>query len=126
AKEKLPKIAPTASERFEIPRVTGHVEGFKTIITNFSAICSTFRREPAHLLKFLQRELATPATIDGPRLVLGRKLPSSLINSKVEQYANTFVLCQECKKPDTQLIKEGESLTIKCTACGAKKPVKAI
>ena len=56
-----------SSERFEIPKVQGHVEGNKTIITNFRAICSTLRREPEHLLKFLQHELATPGNIPDPR-----------------------------------------------------------
>ena len=95
-----------ATERFEIPKVKGHIQGSKTIISNFIAIADTLRREPGHLLKFLQRELATPALIDGPRLVLGRKLSASLINAKVQQYTETFVLCSECKKPDTQLTKE--------------------
>ena len=44
---------------------------------------------------------------------------------KIELYAKTFVLCQECNKPDTELMKEGGVLVMKCTACGAKHPVKA-
>jgi len=124
AREKLPQIA-LKSERFEIPRVRGHIIGNRTIIVNFIEICNIFRREPEHLLKFLKLELATPASIEGPRLVLGRKLSSSLINSKIEKYANTFVLCPECQRPDTQLKKEGGVLIIQCTACGAKHPVRA-
>ena len=34
-------------ERFEIPKVEGHFEGKKTIITNFSQIVSIFRRNPS-------------------------------------------------------------------------------
>ncbi len=114
-----------AIERFEIPKVKGHIQGNKTIISNFTAIADTLRREQSHLLKFLQRELATPAIIDGPRLVLGRKLSASLINTKVQQYTEVFVLCRECKKPDTQLTKEDRITIMKCTACGAKHPVRA-
>lgn len=122
--KNLPQKAEKA-ERFEIPKVKGHIQGNKTVIINFNQICDVFGREPAHLLKFLQRELATPASIDGPRLVLGRKIGSGLINQKVEQYANTFVICSECGKPDTQLKREEKVLTMKCTACGAKHTVKA-
>src|SRR3989344_8358165 len=114
-----------AAERFETPKVKGHIQGSKTIISNFIAISDTLRREPGHLLKFLQRELATPALIDGPRLVLGRKLSASIINTKVKQYAEAFVLCSECKKPDTQLMKEDRISILKCTACGAKHPIRA-
>ena len=94
AKESLPKTL-IKKERFEIPKVKGHVEGVKTIITNFAQICSILHRDVSQLLKYLQRELAAPATIDGPRLVLGRKISSGLINDKIEKYAKEFVLCGE-------------------------------
>ncbi|MBU2589875.1 MAG: translation initiation factor IF-2 subunit beta [Nanoarchaeota archaeon] len=124
ANKELPQEKLKAA-RFEIPKVKGHVQGNKTIISNFGDIVATFMREPGHLLKYLQRELATPASIDGPRLILGRKLSSAFINSKIEQFANTFVLCPECKRPDTQLKKDGPVLIMQCMACGAKHPVKA-
>ena len=124
AREKLPDVA-LKSERFEIPKVKGHVEGNKTIIANFQEIVNIFRREPAQLLKYLQRELATPASVDGARLILGRKLTSALVNAKVQQFAKDFVLCPECNRPDTQLKKEGNVLVMHCTACGAKHPVRA-
>lgn len=124
AREKLPEKT-TSGERFEIPKVRGHVQGNRTVFSNFAEIADIFRRDPAQLLKYLQRELATPAVVDGPRLLMGRKLTSALINSKIEQYAKDFVLCDECGKPDTQLKKEN-IVTIKiCTACGARHPVKA-
>ncbi len=125
AKAHLPEVKST-TERFEIPKVTGHIQGVKTVITNFSQICTTIRRDAAELLKYLQRELATPATLDGPRLVLGRKISSQLINAKIVQFCEDFVLCHECGKPDTQLVKEDRILFLKCTACGAKQPVKGI
>ena len=123
ARSKLPEKV-LSKERFEIPKVEGHVQGNKTIISNFIQICDDLRRSPAHLLKYLQRELATPASIDGPRLILGRKISSALINSKLERYVNEFVLCPECQKPDTNLTKENRVTIIKCMACGARHPVK--
>ena len=76
-------------------------------------------------LKYLLRELATPGNVDGPRLVLGRKISSSIINGKIERYVNDFVLCPVCKKPDTTLTKEDRITMIKCSACGSKNPVHA-
>lgn len=124
AKEKLPKVE-SKKERFEIPKVKGHVEGNKTIITNFFNICDEFNRQPEQLLKYLQRELATPTDIDNKRLILKRKLSSKLINEKIEQYAKTFVLCPVCNKPDTKLIEEEDRLFIRCMACGAKNTVRS-
>ena len=123
ARSRLPEQSKT-SERFEIPAVKGHIQGSKTIVSNFIQICDTFRREPSHLLKYLLRELASPGYIEDTRLVLGRKISSNLINVKVQRYAEDFVLCKECKKPDTTLFKEERILMIKCSACGAKHTVK--
>ena len=123
AREQLPKEV-TITSRYEIPKAKGHVEGNKTIVINFNQICSTLNRSTEHILKYLQKELATPAKIDKGRLILGRKLSSKLINAKIEEYANNFVLCYTCKKPDTLLIKENNFVFIKCTACGAKHRVK--
>lgn len=124
AKKNLPEKS-NFKERFEIPKVKGHIEGNKTIITNFQQIASTLRRDEKHMLKYLLRELAAPGNIDGQRLIIGRKINSAIINEKIEKYANEFVICQECGKPDTQTIKEGQVLMLKCTACGAKHPIKS-
>ena len=112
-------------ERFEIPKVEGHFEGKKTIITNFSQVASIFRRNPEHLQKFLLKELAASGQREGERLVLNIKVPSAKINQKVGEYAQEFVICRECKKPDTELIREDRITFIKCLACGAKHSVRS-
>lgn len=112
------------TERFEIPKAKGHIQGNKTVITNFNQILATFRRDRDHFLKFLLKELATPGVFDGPRLVLGRKVSASLINQKIQQYAETYVLCSSCRKPDTQVITKNDLVYLKCTACGAQNIVK--
>lgn len=113
-------------ERFEIPKAEGHIEGTKTIITNYKQICSYIRRDCNHLLKFLLKELASHGTIKGDRLVLTRKISSSMVNEKIALYVQQYVICKECKKPDTELMKEGEFTFLHCLACGAKKPVSKI
>ena len=121
AKEKLPKII-AKSERFEIPKVQGRVEGNKTIIVNLFQIASLLAREPDHMLKYLQRELATPGHFEDKRLVFGRKLASAMINEKIKKYVEIFVLCK-CGKPDTKLLMEDGKQIKKCMACGAKTPL---
>ena len=111
-------------ERFEIPKVEGKFEGKKTIITNFFQIASYIRRDPEHFQKFLLKELATSGHKEGERLVLNNKIPSAKINAKIEQYVKEFVLCKECGKPDTELIKEDRLNFIHCLACGAKHSIR--
>ena len=124
--EAYKKVKPIkATARFEIPKVEGHIEGTKTIITNFKQVCDTLRRDPSHVEKFLEKGLASSGKIQGNRLILQRKLPSAKINDKIKQYVEEFVLCKECKKPDTELIKQNQFMFLHCLACGAKHSVRA-
>src|SRR3989338_3489148 len=124
-RKNLPE-AVSLKERFEIPKVLGHMQGNGTIISNFLQIASALRRDVEHLLKYTLKELATPGEIKkSGALILGTKVPASRVNEKIRQYANEFVLCFECGKPDTQIEKEDELTYMKCTACGAKNIVKA-
>ena len=111
-------------ERFEIPKAMGHLQGNRTIISNFSQIANSLGRPVDHLLKYILKELATPGVLKPKGLLLGAKVSASRINDKIRQYANEFVLCSECGKPDTKFLKEGNFLFLKCSACGAKHPIK--
>ena len=113
-------------ERFEIPKVLGHIQGNRTIISNFLQIASTLRRDINHLLKYVLKELATPGEIKkSGALIMGTKVPASRINDKVRKYAIEFVLCPECGKPDTKIEQTENIHYIKCQACGAKNVVKS-
>lgn len=125
AYKKIKKVE-TLSQRFEISKAEGHFEGKKTILTNFFQIASYLRRGPEHFQKFMLKELAAAGQREGDRLVLNIKVPSEKINQKIEQYAKEFVLCRECGKPDTELIKQNRMAFIHCLACGAKHSVSKI
>lgn len=124
-REKLPEQSKVV-ERYELPKATGHIQGNKTVINNFLQIADSLRRDEQHFLKYLLRELATPGRLDGPRLVLGRKLNAQLINDKIKQYAETYVLCKDCGKPDTKIIEKEGKYYLKCTACGAQAILKSL
>lgn len=113
-------------DRFEVIPVRGHHEGIRTIITNFIQICTCIRRSPEHLIKYLSKELASQVELSGDRLILSRKLSSKNINDKIEKYTNIFVICPNCKKPDTELDEEGTRLFVRCLACGDKNEVHKI
>lgn len=119
------KVVGVSSKRFEIPRVRGQVQGKNTIITNIMEIASYIRRPVDHLSKFLQKELATSGKMERDRLILNSRLNSNRVNEKIELYVKEFVLCHECKKPDTEIISEGGIKFKHCLACGAKYPIKS-
>lgn len=122
AYNKVKKVE--GKDRFEIPKAESHVEGNKTIIINLSEISKILRRNSDHLARFLIKELGVPGKIDGERLVLNRKLPNSKINEKIPIYVKEFIICKECGKPDTELLREDRLSFVHCLACGAKHPVR--
>jgi translation initiation factor 2 subunit 2 len=126
--EAYKQIKPIEShiDRFEVPKVEGHIEGNKTIITNFKQICSYIRRDLNQVLKYLLKELASPGVMKGDRLILTRKISSSIINEKIKLYVQEYVICKECQKPDTEIMKEDRLFFIHCLACGAKKSISKI
>lgn len=122
-REQLPESV-HAADRFEVPKIRGHIQGSRTVLTNFNEIASILGRENNHLLKFILKELATPGEMKrNGYVVMGSKVAASRINEKVKQYARVFVICPECGKPDTKIIKEREVSFMKCQACGAKSPI---
>lgn len=125
--EAYKKIRPVTSriERFEIPKVEGHIEGNKTIITNFKQICDYIRRDSQHLLKFLLREVAAAGSIKSDRLILSKIISSKILNDKIKDYIDEFVLCKECKKSDTEFLRRDRLLFVHCLACGARHSVRA-
>jgi translation initiation factor 2 subunit 2 len=124
AKEEMPEVV-QEKERFEIPGVKGHVQGTKTMITNLAQIASHIHRPIEHLFKYLLKELATPGDVKSSgTAIFGRKLSSFDLNSKIKQYADEFVFCPDCGKPDTEFVKESGNTFLKCMVCGSKNHLK--
>ena len=118
------KVVSKSGERFEIPKVQGHVTGNSTFITNFKEIADYLRRDSRDLGKFLLKELAVSGRVEGSRLILKTKLNSLKVNEKIEKYSKEFVICPVCGKPDTEIVSEKGIKVKNCLACGAKSPIK--
>ena len=124
AKEQLPDDV-QATERFQVPNVRGHVQGSKTVINNWFEIAKAFDRKPEHLLKYVQKELATPGEIIKQSVIFGSKIPAARINEKLVQYTDEYVFCPACGKPETKLSKDAGVVIMTCQACGARNTVKS-
>jgi translation initiation factor 2 subunit 2 len=121
----LPKST-TSDSRFELPKFHGRLQGNKTILTNFHQISSHIRRDINHLFKFMVRELATTGEIKNNSVIFNGKFAPTMLNTKLDKYVKEFVLCDQCNKPDTELIKEKDITFKRCEACGAKHSVRTI
>ncbi len=118
----LPKAGGTG-ERFEIPKVVGIRMGRRTIIQNFGEISSRINRDPNHLLKFLSKEMATAASLDGSRAIFQGRFDVGTVTRLLNIYSQRFVICPICSRPDTKIEKEGRYLFLRCEACGARSSI---
>jgi translation initiation factor 2 subunit 2 len=122
ARGKLPEKA-IAKDRFQLPEMDVIYEGKTTVFRNFGDVVDLIRREPSQVLGFLLKELGTAGTQDGRRVVFKGRVPSKSIEDRVKSFVEMYVLCQECSRPDSHLIKEGRTVILECEACGAHRPV---
>ncbi len=123
ARDKLPS-AITEHARFQVPELEVLIEGKTTVLRNFADIASAVNREPADILAYLLKELGTAGSSEGKRVIFKGRVSTEQIKDRIASYVSTFVICSECERPDTKLIKDGRTLVLECDACGAHRPVK--
>ena len=123
ARDKLP-TAITEHSRFQIPELEMFIEGKTTVVRNFTDIADAINRDPQDILAFLLKELGTAGTSEGKRVIFKGKVAPDQIKDRINSYVSNFVICSECERPDTKLIKDGRTLILECDACGAHRPVK--
>ena len=122
ARAKLPPVR-TGSERFVVPDPDVMSDGRTTVIRNLAEIAGVLRREPEHLVGYLAREFGCPGVVELPRGVLKSRLTKEAIGARIREYTAKYVICTECKRPDTHLKKEGRLTLLVCEASGAQRPV---
>lgn len=115
-----------AHKRFEIPKVRSGTIGMRTYVVNHKEIAEAMNRDPQHLLRYLSREMATAGSLDGARAIFQGKFRSDALDRLVKRYAEEFVMCPVCKRPDTKIVKERRFSFLACEACGAKSSVRTV
>lgn len=113
-------------ERFVIPELENLIQGKKTLLKNAVQVAKSLKRETQHLLKYFVKETGVPATCDDTKVVLNGIVNSYKVNQIYNKYIDEFVLCKQCKKPETRIITEKGVLLLKCDACGAINPVRKV
>ena len=111
-----------SDSRFEIPRAKVFIEGKTTIFENFDTICSYINRESGYVMKFLLNELGTAGKREGNRAIFQGRFSPADVERQIQRFVDEFVLCWECQKPDTHIIKMDRVWVVKCDACGAIRP----
>lgn len=121
--EEVPEVE-DSEERFEVPVAETRKSGSKTVIENFSEIAEAFSRDEKQLSKYIQDELGTAGHVENGELVLNGEFRRGNVQAKVQQYAEEYVFCPKCERPDTEIVKEKGVEIMKCQACGARTPLE--
>jgi translation initiation factor 2 subunit 2 len=122
--DKLGDSDSETAARFELPVVDVMWEGQKTFLRNFSEFPKILRRDPQKVLKYLSKEFAVPAEMQGDKaMFVGRRAPDDFTRL-FQIYVKDYLECHTCRSPDTKILKENRISFLICEACGAKSTLK--
>jgi len=115
--------------RYKMPSVFGKIEGrgngIKTVIPNITDVGLSLHRSPAEVNKFFGCELGAQSSYspDTDRAVVNGAHTDAVLQQLMHKYIELFVLCPNCRLPETQYKIKSECIWHKCAACGAKEMV---
>lgn len=117
------------SYRYKMPKVMGKVEGrgngIKTVLINITDVAASLNREAPEITKFFGCELGSQTTYaaDTDRAIVNGAHRDMDLQNHMSRYIENFVLCKNCRLPETHYkIKDG-MISQKCLACGSKDAV---
>jgi translation initiation factor 5 len=113
--------------RYRMPAVFGKIEGrgngIKTVIPNISDVALSLHRSPAEVNKFFGCELGAQTTYapETDRAVVNGAHTDVTLQSLIHRYVEAYVLCPNCRLPETEYKIKHDLIFHKCAACGAKE-----
>lgn len=125
AYKELPDVLKEHS-RFEKPTVNSIIQGKTTVMRNLGDVAKAINRDTDMVAKYLIKELGTSGTYDSQHLIMKGQFRQSQIQDRFDAFLDDFVLCSECKRPDTKILREDRISFLVCEACGARRSIGSI
>lgn len=112
--------------RYQMPKLRGHAEKSWTVLPFFEKTASALHRNQEEVLKFLGLTLHTQTKFDQGRACIKGHFSDGDVHLALRRYIEGFVLCGECKKPETAYrVRRTGAIIQKCFACGHKTHVES-
>lgn len=115
--------------RYKMERLQSKIEGkgngIKTVVANLSSVAQSLARPPAYVIKYFGFELGaqTNTNPSDDRWIINGAHEASKLQDYLDGFITKFVLCKNCKNPETDVnIKDGRIL-LDCKACGQRSDV---
>eukprot|EP00602_Paraphysomonas_sp_CaronLab_P001389 CAMPEP_0185026884 /NCGR_PEP_ID=MMETSP1103-20130426/11450_1 /TAXON_ID=36769 /ORGANISM="Paraphysomonas bandaiensis, Strain Caron Lab Isolate" /LENGTH=393 /DNA_ID=CAMNT_0027560619 /DNA_START=235 /DNA_END=1416 /DNA_ORIENTATION=+ len=107
-----------------IPKVEGRGNGIKTVLVNVSDIATALNRDASEITKFFGCELGAQTTmsVDDDRYIVNGAHSTGDLQNFMHRYIESFVLCKNCRLPETHYKIKNGIICQKCMACGSKDP----
>ena len=115
--------------RYKMPilqiKIEGKGNGIKTIIPNLTAIADALGRHPDYILKFFGFIKGTATINDNKsnRYIINGSHNINELNSVLDKFIELYILCKQCRNPETLLNVSKEKIYLKCKACGVTNPI---
>mmetsp|Transcript_20776 Transcript_20776/g.41861 ORF Transcript_20776/g.41861 Transcript_20776/m.41861 type:complete len:408 (-) Transcript_20776:150-1373(-) len=115
--------------RYRMPTVYGKIEGrgngIKTVVPNILDVALSLKRDAGEVNKFFGCELGSQTTYnaDSDRAIVNGAHTDAVLQQLVHKYIELFVLCPNCRLPETEYKIKSGCIYHKCMACGAKEMV---
>lgn len=115
--------------RYKMPMVIGKIEGkgngIKTVIVNVSDLALSLHRDPGEVNKFFGCEIGAQTTYNekDDKAIVNGAHTDQVLQACVHKYIEAFVLCPNCKLPETDYKIKNGCIFHRCKACGTKEMV---
>lgn len=106
-------------------KIEGKGNGIKTVIVNLSSVAHSLSRPPNYLIKYFGFELGAQTNIDpsDDRWIINGAHDASKLQDYLDGFISKFVLCKQCKNPETDVQIKDDTITLDCKACGQRSSV---
>lgn len=117
-----------ASYRYKMPeiqvKIEGRGNGIKTIFTNVNDVSKSLNRNTEYVIKWFGYELGSQSTYNKETKIYsinGCHDDLNKLQTILNQFIKKYVLCPNCKLPETYLKVINNNIESNCNACGAVK-----
>ena len=108
-------------------KIEGKGNGIKTVIPNIMDVSHDLARPPTYLTKFFGFELGAQSKVVGEgatqRHIVNGAHDKEKLQDLLDVFINKFVLCGECKNPETELVIVKGHVLRECKACGKRTEI---
>lgn len=106
-------------------KIEGKGNGIKTVVVNVSSVAASLARPASFIMKYFGFELGamTRDDLKDDRWIINGAHEAGKLQDHLDGFINKFVLCKNCKNPETDVKIENDRILLDCKACGQRTSV---